>query len=72
LDSIDQIAAERTLQMLKSQKKPKFKINRVPEELRSVPVYLDFEHEEYIFRDNFVWNLNDQHVSPKEFVETLV
>ncbi|CAD8122095.1 unnamed protein product [Paramecium sonneborni] len=72
LDVIDQISAERTIQMLKSQKKPKFKINRVPEELRSIPIYLDIEYQNYIFRDQFNWNLNDYHVSPQEFVETLV
>lgn len=69
LDIMDQIAAERILQSLRLQKKPKFKVNRVPEELRSVPVYLDFEHDEFIFRDSFIWNLNDYHISPLEFVE---
>ncbi|CAK64975.1 unnamed protein product (macronuclear) [Paramecium tetraurelia] len=72
LEAIDQISAERTIQMLKSQKKPKFKINRVPEELRSIPIYLDIEYQNYIFRDQFHWNLNDYHISPQEFVENLV
>lgn len=70
LDTIDQIAAERTLQTLRSQKKPKFKVNRVPEELRSVPISLDIEYDDkFIFRDSFMWNLNDYHISPLEFIE---
>jgi len=59
LDEIDIISADRQLAILKAQKKPKFRINRVPEELRLIPVYLDIEYGEYILRDSFQWNLND-------------
>lgn len=51
LEQIEQLSSLRQLALLKSVKKPKFRINRVPEELRLIPVCLDIEYEQYILRD---------------------
>ncbi|KAM3146122.1 hypothetical protein pb186bvf_001779 [Paramecium bursaria] len=72
LDQMEQISAERQVQIMKSQKKPKFRLQRVPEELRIVKVFLDIPYGEYMIRDNFEWNLNDQYVSPLEYCEKFV
>lgn len=58
-------------------RRPKLSVSKVPEELRSVRVKLHIplmHSDEFIgyMPLNFIWSLNDQHISPHQFVVDLL